>query len=312
MATGAAFLAAAALAADSLWLEPHRLQRRCYTVPLNGLPLDLDGLTILHLSDFHYVPRDAWLSTRLAELAAETAANPPDLIAFTGDLVEWDEDAPAIAALLGAMTARLGSFAVLGNHDYGNAVDPHDPERHSLMNAFSELVGVPLQRYRERLPKPAGNCIVPIIAALEHEHVTLLRNTAVRLSVGATPLWIGGVDEPHQHRANPALVFAAIPAHDLVLLLAHSPEVLECSFPRSPDLILAGHTHGGQVRLPWLSPLVTHTRVPLPAYQGLIATQHGPMHISPGIGASIPLRFRCPPEVTTLVLRAEREPPRDN
>jgi predicted MPP superfamily phosphohydrolase len=124
------------------------------------------------------------------------------------------------------------------------------------------------------------------------------------LCVGHTPLWVGGVDEPHQHRADPAAVLAEIPAHDPVLLLAHSPEVLECPFPRSPALILAGHTHGGQIRIPWLSPLVTHTRVPLPAYQGLIATAQGPMHISPGIGASIPLRFRCPPEVTTLVLRA--------
>jgi predicted MPP superfamily phosphohydrolase len=56
--------------------------------------------------------------------------------------------------------------------------------------------------------------------------------------------------------------------------------------------------------LPFLPPLVTHTRVPLPAYRGLIATANGPMYISSGMGASVPLRFRCPPEVTRLVLRA--------
>jgi hypothetical protein len=87
-------------------------------------------------------------------------------------------------------------------------------------------------------------------------------------------------------------------------LLAHSPDVLERPFPRSPLVALVGHTHGGQVRLPFLPPLITHTRVSLPAYQGLVSTPQGPMHISPGIGASVPIRFRCPPEVTRVVLQA--------
>jgi uncharacterized protein len=297
-------LSGAAVAAESLWLEPRRLQQRRLTVPFAGLPPEWDGLTILHLSDFHYVPRDRWLRARLTDLAAHTAADPPDLIALTGDFVEWNEDAAAIAPLLGALPARLGRFAVLGNHDYGNAVDPPDRERHSLVNAFSELVGRPLIQYQERPARPNGNCVGGIIRALECAGITVLRNQAVPLADRLPPFWIGGVDEPHQHRADPAAVFAGIPPGDPVLLLAHSPDVLECPLPRSPGLTLAGHTHGGQVRLPFLPPLVTHTRVPLPAYRGLIATANGPMYISSGMGASVPLRCRCPPEVTRLVLRA--------
>lgn len=290
-------------AVDSLFWEPHRLQHRCYAVPFAGLPLALNGLTILHLSDFHYVPRDRWLPARLKELAAQTAADPPDLIAYTGDYVEWDEDAPAIAALLGALPARLGRFAVLGNHDYGNAVDPPDTEKHSMLNALSELLGAPVIRYRERPAKPTGNNVAAIIVALEDAGITVLRNNAVCLSWAGATLWVGGVDEPHQQRADACAVFAAIPPDEPTVLLAHSPEVLECPLPRAPGLMLAGHTHGGQVCLPFSPPLVTHTRIPLPAYQGPIATPYGPMHISPGMGASIPLRFRCPPEVTTLVLK---------
>lgn len=299
-----ALLSGAGLAVDGSWLEPRRLQKRRHIVPLAGLPAALDGLSILHVSDFHYVPRDGWLRQRLAELAAETAIDPPDLIALTGDFVEWDEDAPALAALLRPLTARLGRFAVLGNHDYGNACDPPNQERHSLLNAFSELVGGPLLRHNERPAKPVGNCIAAIVAALEQAEITVLINTAVRLCGHHAPFWLGGVDEPHQFRADPAAVFAAVPVFEPLLLLAHSPDVLECPFPRTPLLILAGHTHGGQVRLPFLPPLITHTRVTLPAYQGLISTPQGPMHISPGIGASVPLRFRCPPEVTRLVLKA--------
>jgi uncharacterized protein len=306
MGIAVSLLAGGLLAADSLWLEPHRLQHRCRTVPFAGLPPALNGLTILHLSDFHYVPRDHWLPARLRELAAQTAAEPPDLIAYTGDYVEWEEDAPAIAALLGALHARLGSFAVLGNHDYGNAVDPPDAEKHSVLNALSELVGAPAIRYRERPAKPTGNNPTAIVEALAGAGITVLRNNAVRLTDAGAAFWVGGVDEPHQRRANAGAVFAAIPPNDPVLLLAHSPEVLECPLPRAPGLILAGHTHGGQVRLPFAGPLVTHTRIPLPAYQGLITTAYGPMHISPGMGASIPLRFRCPPEVTTLVLTPAR------
>ncbi len=292
------------LAADSLWLEPRRLAHRHLTVPFAGLPAEWEGLSILHLSDFHYVPRDGWLRARLTELAAQTAAAPPDLIALTGDFIEWDEDAPALAALLGALPVRLGRFAVLGNHDYGNAFDPPDRERHSLINALSELVGKPLIRRRERPARSRGNCIERVVAALEDAGITVLRNQAVHLGDGRAPFWIGGVDEPHQHRADPAAVLAAIPAGDPVLLLAHSPDVLECALTRCPGLTLVGHTHGGQVRLPFLPPLVTHSRVLLPAYRGLITTAYGPMYISSGMGASVPLRFRCPPEVTTLTLSA--------
>ena len=299
-----AFLSGAGLAVDGLWLEPRRLQHHRQTVALAGLPPALAGLSVLHLSDFHYVPRNRWLRHRLAELAVETAADPPDLIALTGDFVEWDEDAPALASLLSPLTARLGCFAVLGNHDYGNACDPPDQERHSLLNSLSDLAGRPLLRYSERAAKSGGNCVAAIITALEQAGITVLRNTAVRLCPDQSPFWVGGVDEPHQFRADIDAVYAAVPPTEPLLLLAHSPDVLERPFPRAPLLTLVGHTHGGQVRLPFLPPLITHTRVALPAYQGLISTPQGPMHISPGIGASVPIRLRCPPAVTRLVLQA--------
>lgn len=306
LATGLALgvLAGAALGIDSVLVEPRRLQYRRHKVSWAGLPVEFDGLSVLHLSDFHYVPRDRWLRARLGDLARQTSEAPPDLIALTGDFVEWDEDAPALAALLGALHSRLGSFAVLGNHDYGNAFDPPDKEQHSLLNRAAEIVGGPLQRYFERPAKAGGNRIDAVVTALEDAGIVVLRNTAVRLVVDGEPLWVGGVDEPHQHRNDAAAVCAAVPLGEPLLLLAHSPEVVEQRLAHRPGLILAGHTHGGQVRLPLLPPLVTHTRISLPAYQGMIATSSGPMHISAGLGASVPLRFRCPPEVTTLVLQA--------
>lgn len=295
--------AAAGVAGHARWVGPYRLQWRVVSVPFPGLPPAFGGFRVLHLSDLHYIPGNRWLERRLAKLAVQTQADPPDLIALTGDFVEWDEDAGACAALLATLRARHGSFAVLGNHDYGHAFDPKEVPGHRLLHRLGDLVGDPLSRFNGRPPKPAGNRIEAIICALASVGIQVLRDRSVPLSVHGQRLWIGGVDEPHQRRQCLARAFDGIPLGEPLLLLAHSPDVLEGRFAFSPGLLLAGHTHGGQIRLPLMRPLVTHTRVPLPDYQGLVRTSQGLMHISAGIGATVPLRFRCPPEVTTLVLR---------
>lgn len=295
----AALIAAGlALAADALLIEPRRLQRIERCTPFRGLPPALAGLRILHLSDFHYVPRDRWLPRQLARLAEETTNDLPDLIAITGDFVEWHEDAPAIAAMVGRLRSRYGVFAVLGNHDYGNACDPHERPDHPAVEQLSDKIGAPLLLLRDRPGRSYGNNIDMIVQALADQGVRVLRNTAVPLAIAGARLWVGGVDEPHQRRADLAAVCAAVPEDGPLLLLAHSPEVLEQPIPCGIGLILAGHTHGGQVCFPKMQPLVTHTRLHLPAYRGLIETDAGPMYISGGMGASVPLRFRCPPEIT--------------
>jgi predicted MPP superfamily phosphohydrolase len=144
-----------------------------------------------------------------------------------------------------------------------------------------------------------------IIGALEDAGIAVLRNRAVALERERQRLWIAGADEPHQRRADLTSVFAPIAPAEPLLLLAHSPDILELPFSRPVGLLLVGHTHGGQVRLPGLRPLVTHTRVLLPDYRGWLQTVAGPMYINAGISASIPLRFRCPPEVTRFALRAD-------
>jgi len=292
----------AGAAIHARWVGPYRLQRRVVSVPFPRLPPAFDGFRVLHLSDLHYIPGNRWLERRLAELALQTQADPPDVIALTGDFVEWDEDAGACAALLATLRARHGSFAVLGNHDYGNAFDPEEVPRHRLLHRLGDLVGDPLSRFNGRPPKQEGNRIEAIISALDHAGIQVLRDRAVPIGVHGQRLWIAGVDEPHQRRQCMARAYDGVPVEEPLLLLAHSPDVLEGDFAFSPGLLLAGHTHGGQIRLPLLRPWVTHTRVRLPNYRGLVRTSHGLMHISAGIGATVPLRFRCPPEVTTLVL----------
>lgn len=292
-----------ALAAGSVYVEPRRLQRVHLDLMLKT-PRFFSPLTILHLSDFHYVPKDRWIRGILQHLISETRAIPPDLLLITGDFVEWDEDAESIASLIGQLTSRYGIFAVLGNHDYGNRQDPQNTRREWLTGKAIDVAFLPFTLWRERPSKPQGNNVYRLCRTLEEHGVQILRNEARSLIVNSSPIWIVGVDEPHQHRADLRRALADVPENMPYVLLAHSPEILEQPLPTTPPILtVCGHTHGGQVIFPGMKPLITHTRVLLAAYQGLLDTPLGPLYISRGLGGTVPIRFRCPPEITTLTLR---------
>lgn len=293
-----------ALAAESICLEPRRLQRVHLDLTLET-PRYFPALSILYVSDFHYVPKDRWLCRVLQHLISETRAIPPDLLLIAGDFVEWDEDTEEIASMIGQLTSRFGTFAVLGNHDYGNRQDPHEAQRWSFLENAVDLAVSPLMLWRGRPSKPRGNNVHSLCRILEEHGIQVLRNEARNLTMDGSTVWIVGVDEPHQRRADLRRALADVPENVPYLLLAHSPEVLEQPIPPTPPILtVCGHTHGGQVVFPGMKPLITHTRVALASYQGLIDTPLGPLYISRGLGGSVPIRFRCPPEITTLTLRS--------
>jgi hypothetical protein len=276
-----------------------------YTLPVlvPGLPAFLQGLRILHVSDLHFVPHRRSMRDTLRTIERFCNASPPDLIAITGDFVEWDDDIEQCAALLAGLRSRLGAFAVLGNHDYGNAFDPHTNADNTLMSALAELAGLPFAVIDQRRYKPNGNNVEHIVDGLATIGIRVLRNEAAPLMHQGQRFWLCGMDEPHQRRQTNA-AFQAVPEDEPCILLAHSPEVLELRLARQPLLTLVGHAHGGQVCLPLLPPPVTHTRVHLPRYRGTIQTEQGLMHLTTGVGASVPLRIGCRPEAVLLELGA--------
>ncbi|MCL4508834.1 MAG: metallophosphoesterase [Chloroflexi bacterium] len=295
-------VACTAFLAESAIFGPRRLTRVHMQLD-TPLPEGLQALTILHLSDFHFVPRDRWMPKILQQVVRETQALPPDVIAITGDFVEWDDDIEQVAGLISGLQARYGIFAVLGNHDYGNRCDPHEVRQIKMINDVIDALLLPFTAWRARPAKPCGNDADRIVRVLTDFGIVVLRNEAVPVHTPRGTFWIAGVDEPHQRRSDLQMAVHRIPDTDSYLLLAHSPEVLEAApVSHTPFLTLAGHTHGGQILLPGLKPLVTHTRVPLPRYSGLLSTELGPLYISRGLGGTVSLRFRCPPEITALTL----------
>jgi uncharacterized protein len=246
-------------------VEQRRLRVARRRVAVRGLPPELTGLRVLHLSDIHVGARHC--GARHLEAARALDA---DLIVVTGDLVHGTPHIERCADLLGALVAPLGVWAVFGNHDY------------------------PYQRVRVDTEA--------LHAALSARGVRVLRNEAAPVAWRGATLWLAGTDDPHTRRHDLAATFAAVPPGACTVLLTHSPDILAELPPGRAALVLTGHTHGGQVRIPGLPALVTRTRLRFREPHGLRRVRGHLLHFHSGMGSPTPLRFRMPPEAVLLEL----------
>ena len=266
-----AVAAAAAAGVAASGAESLALRKRVRDVPLGGVPAELDGITILHVSDVHagYGP-GLGLLRRSVEWARDLQ---PDLVAVTGDLVARRRAAPGFAAAAADLVAaaRLGAFAVLGNHDLARGRDPFAQGWDA-----ADLGGL-----------------------------TLLDGSATELAVKGCRVSIAGASAARmlgEREYDPATHLDA--GADLRILLCHYPDMLPRLRSGWANLVLAGHLHGGQICLPWPGGRVglAHPRSgPITALESCNGTV---MHVSPGLGTTfVPLRFFAQPEVTLLRLR---------
>jgi predicted MPP superfamily phosphohydrolase len=258
-------------------VEPTWLRVKRLTVPLPALPLGLDGLRVVHLSDLHIgseVP--VWFLRKVVTTVRQLA---PDAIVLTGDFVHSrPEDAEELADLLQELRAPHGVFAVLGNHDY--AVNyPGDP-------------GIP-------------GVEEVVIAALERAGVTVLRNDEIEIAAGQSRLRVYGIDELWSGQAvvSPLRVTSAAVSR---LVLCHNPDVVQFLPESNSDLVVCGHTHGGQVRIPPFPPLLTMTS-DRRYWGGLHVRGNGWVFVSRGVGYTWRVRFAARPECVEITLkRAEQ------
>ncbi|HEX5450708.1 MAG TPA: metallophosphoesterase [Gaiellaceae bacterium] len=233
---------------------------------IDGLPPELDGVRIAHLSDFHLgVPSRG---SRAAERAVEwVRERKPDLVCITGDLLARPSGQERVQRLVARMPH---SYVVLGNHDFADSRDP-----------FS---------------KPA--------ALTTLTNATLLSDDAVHVELRGKRVELAGVD-PRTWLSYKPLRFAA-PDADLRILLCHFPRAFEIVTEGRFNLILAGHLHAGQIVLPYWRKrrlLLAHPSAQYPL--GVFRQGATTMHVSPGLGTTfVPFRFFARPEATELVLRS--------
>ena len=254
------------------WLEPASLRNEDHTLRLPAWPDACAGLRIAVLADLHV--GSPWNGpAKLPEVVELVRRAEPDLVLLAGDYVIHGVlggrfVAPEqIAAELATLAAPLGSYAVLGNHDWW-----FDGPR--VRRAF-EAAGIPV-----------------------------LEDSATAVGYGSCQFWIAGVGDFWERPHDVAAALAGVPDGDAVLLFTHNPDVFP-EVPERVALTIAGHTHGGQVYLPGIGRPVVPSQYGERFAIGHIEEDGRHLFVSSGLGTSIlPVRFLVPPEVSLLRLES--------
>ena len=244
------------------------------TLRLPDLPRGLDGLRVAHLSDLHMTGR---LGREFYDLVVdETNAWEPDLIAITGDILEKAACLPWISQTLGRLQARHGKFFVLGNHELRLAdVAP-------LRTAMTECGFVDLGSRCEQI---------------------FIDGQSVLLAGNELP-WFGTLPvlKAATIGRGQAILKPGSHGSDFRILLSHSPDQLPWAKANRFDLMLAGHNHGGQIRLPYVGALIAPSWYGSRYAGGLYHEPPTLLQVSRGLASVQPVRLNCPPELALLVL----------
>jgi predicted MPP superfamily phosphohydrolase len=283
--------------------EPYRPVFRRHRL---RVPADWPALSILHISDLHVRRGDPRLyRAQRAALAGLT----PDLLCVTGDLCEQVTDIHLVADLLRAVRPRLGTFVVLGNHEHNAPLPEHLREHHA--RGWRGLLDRLLHLVAPRARSDGDEEAHAMAEALRAAGITVLHNEGARVEVEGRPLWIAGCDSAWAGHADMEAAIAGRAADEACLALIHEPELAFEAGEHGADLILAGHTHGGQVRLPLVgAPYTLRGDERLGIAAGFQRIGEALLHITAGLGHTIPLRVRCPPEVVWLDCVPAAEPRR--
>jgi predicted MPP superfamily phosphohydrolase len=270
-ALGALAGSGAALAAWGLY-ESQWVQGRELGIGVPGLPAALDGLTVLHLSDFHAGTPS--LNVRAMRKAAVLgAAWQPDLVALTGDILSHGRARDAVVTAMEGLRPPLGTYAVLGNHDVGDTNDP-----------FSRGI---------------------VIEDWGSAAVTVLRDSAAVVEFGGQEIEIAGVDPElfAERRNRPAELLFSRPGA-FRILLSHFPDVPAEMPPGTCALALCGHLHGGQICLPTPRGKLRLSHRSYRYDEGVYEEPETTVVVSRGLGTTlIPFRVMARPEVCLLRLR---------
>ncbi|HLO85309.1 MAG TPA: metallophosphoesterase [Nostocaceae cyanobacterium] len=252
------------------FIEPNWIEINSLQLTLPHLAPEFNGYRIVQISDLH---RDRWMTPkRINKIVHLVNQQKPDLVAITGDLVTRNSSQliPSLEYALNHFSAKDKTVFVLGNHDYEND-------------------------YQK------------IIQVLEKAGITHLGNEVYTLRRGEAVLHIAGVDDITAERDRLDLVLQKLPPVGAAILLAHEPDfVIKTAKTRRFDLQLSGHSHGGQIRLPFTKPLI------LPPwgrkyYLGLYQVKNMYLYTNRGLGMTgLHLRFGARPEITVFTLVAPK------
>jgi uncharacterized protein len=308
----------AALYATTVGREQVQLDRYTVRVARPGLPLS--GLTILHLTDFHFRADGRVQERKLAQLQILLAGERYDIAALTGDLIHDMAGLPVGLELIRSLSPRYGAYFVPGNHDYAEytpfgvlsktwresaegGLSPADLKH--VLHALRVFVRKVVHNELVRMPV-CFNDVPAMLVELEGVGVQSLVNASTRVPVDGGEIWLAGIDDEMESHPDLAQAFEGVPDGPPLILLAHNPDIwLQCGVDRA-DLVLSGHTHGGQIQIPFMGAVHTQgTHLNRKAPAGWFERGRSRMFVGRGLGESIPLRFGARPQVALITLLPE-------
>lgn len=257
-------------------VEQFNIQVRELELSFPNLPPAFDGYTLLHLSDLH-LTKLGLLEKRTMEIIG---SRPVDGCVITGDVTAEPRASDIFRRVCSAIKHTDPILMVLGNSE-------HKPWLDSDM----------------------------LVNALSFDGLKMLINTSTFIERNGERIVVVGVDDPYSHRDKLNEAFRNVNADDFIIFLTHCPSLTPLAISHNADLILAGHTHGGQVRLPGLGMLWTHMNSNKRLSDGLYTStdlkrilrtdiDHSILFVNRGVGTSrLHIRFFCPPEIVYITLR---------
>jgi predicted MPP superfamily phosphohydrolase len=261
----------------SIAVEPYHIEHVEIELQLPRLPEEFDGYRVLQISDLHM--RKMGRREKLLQSILRKLPS-HDLALITGDLIHTPGGAAHFITLSRSIVATDGVYAVFGNSEHKN--------------------GVRSKEFAKQLGK-AG--------------ITALINSSTIINRGGSRIYLLGVDDPVSQKEDLRAAISGVPDEAFKLLMMHSPDPIGQASAYGIDLVLSGHTHGGQVRIPGIGALHTNTVLGLSMDSGLFKEQRlfdiigfragrTQLYVSRGVGSSgFALRFMCPPEITSITLK---------
>jgi uncharacterized protein len=249
-------------------IEPNRLVVREETIELENWPKQLDGLRIAVLSDIH-VGSSFIDEKKLRTIVERTNERQPELIVILGDYMTPKHVPPEVfGPILKNLSAPLGTYSVLGNHDWW-----YDGSK--------------------------------VRAGLEQNGIKVLDNQVVQIQARGTSLWLVGLADLWTRQQLIDQTLHKVPEGQPLIALTHNPDIFP-SLPERVPLLLAGHTHGGQVRFPLIGTVVGSSRYGDRYVRGHVFENNHHLFVTTGIGTSIiPVRFGVTPEIVILTLKSK-------
>ncbi|MBT3393679.1 MAG: UDP-2,3-diacylglucosamine diphosphatase LpxG [Waddliaceae bacterium] len=291
------------------FIEPRMLLTSRLSLPIDGLSPSLEDLKVVFFSDLHFSKEAS--SKFLKKISSRINKLHPDIIIFGGDILRTPiiDDPERLLSFLNSLKARYGCFFVFGNHDYSEWVSLNDKGEYDIETGGTPAIIEGFKRFFGN-KKPLGIITDRARAVPSHEELsallkktrfTVLENDTSLVPIRNTFLNICGLEEYWLGRCNPKKAFKNYDKKYPGIVVTHNPDSFPLLYDYPGDLVLSGHTHGGQINLPWMwkkFSLLENSEFK----RGMVGRDGKAIYITRGVGSSEPFRWFSPPEIVLITL----------